>query len=138
MRAVFSVVFMAACFLGANGAAQSASPDSCPQPEVQPTSEDVTLRYYRAICGVTHPKAIYLPSPDWPDVKLQIDRGSALLWVGVGDDGTVGDIKILQASAKEFGDKAVEAVRVWKFRPGMKDGHAVPVAMQITFDWELH
>jgi len=33
-------------------------------------------------------------------------------------------------------EKALEAVKTWKFQPGMKDGH--PVAVQISIEVNFH
>jgi len=130
VRIVF-VLAIAALFFS-NAIAQIEGSAVCSQPEIQPTAPDVTSHYYRPSCGVTPPKVLENPDPVWPDLSLRIKHGTALLWIGIGEDGTVRDMEVLKASRIEFAESAVEAIRRWKFTPGMKDGQPVPVAVQVT------
>ena len=45
-------------------------------------------------------------------------------------DGSVRDIRVVQPLGPGLDEKAVEAVRQWRFRPGMKSG--TPVDVQAT------
>lgn len=44
-------------------------------------------------------------------------------------DGNVGEVKVYSSTDHRFDQASMDAVRQWKFRPGMKDGHPVKVAM---------
>ena len=48
-------------------------------------------------------------------------------------DGKVGDVRVVRSLDKEYGldDQAVQAVKQWEFKPGRKDGQAVPVLVNI-------
>jgi len=35
-------------------------------------------------------------------------------------------------------EKAIEAVKNWRFEPALKDGHPVPVRIQIEVDFHLY
>jgi TonB family protein len=131
-----AVIVALAVFLSTSIDSQTKNSGKCPQPEIQPTALDVTLHYYKPICGINPPKILEDPDPEWPDLSLKIKHGSALLWIGVGEDGGVRDVVVEKSSRKEFGEKSVEAVRKWKFAPAMKDGHPVPVAMEVTTNFE--
>ena len=54
-------------------------------------------------------------------------------------DGTVGDVRVVKSLDKEFGldEQAVKTVKQWKFRPGQKDGEAVPVLVNIEVSFAL-
>jgi TonB family protein len=65
------------------------------------------------------------------DAKIE---GHVLLSVVVQADGTVGDVTVTRSLDAVHGldDQAVDAVRHWTFRPGMKDG--APVAVTVTVE----
>ena len=54
-------------------------------------------------------------------------------------DGTVGDVRVVRSLDKEFGldEQAVKTVKQWQFRPGQKDGKAVPVLVSIEMTFTL-
>ena len=54
-------------------------------------------------------------------------------------DGTVGDVRVVKSLDKEFGldEQAVKTVKQWQFRPGQKDGEAVPVMVNIEMTFSL-
>lgn len=57
-------------------------------------------------------------------------KGEVLVsWI-LDEAGNVGDVKVGKSTDHRFDQAAVEAVRQWEFRPGMKDGHPVKVAMK--------
>jgi len=58
-----------------------------------------------------------------------------LLRVVVGIDGKPQDIKVVHSIGMGLDENAVEAVRLWRFEPGTKDGKAVPVEVsaEVTF-----
>ena len=88
---------------------------------------------YRAGGGVTAPRAIYDPDPEYSEEARQARyQGTVLLWVVVGKDGKAHEIRVLRSLGMGLDEKAVEAVRGWKFQPGAKDG--VPVDVEIGVD----
>jgi TonB family protein len=54
-------------------------------------------------------------------------------------DGRVGEVRVLRSLDKEFGldDQAVTAVKAWIFKPGRKDGEAVPVLVNIELTFSI-
>lgn len=88
---------------------------------------------FRVGGGVSAPRTIYDPDPDYSDEARKARyQGSVLLWVVIGADGIPRDIKVARSLGMGLDEKAVEAVRKWKFEPGKKDGH--PVAVQVIID----
>ena len=57
-------------------------------------------------------------------------KGEVLVsWV-LDEQGNVGDVKVEKSTDHRFDQASVDAVRQWKFSPGMKEGHPVKVAMK--------
>jgi TonB family protein len=69
------------------------------------------------------PRAIYTPDPEYPEKarKMKIS-GTVVLSVTVGIDGLPHDITVDKKLGYGLDEKAVEAVKRWKFQPAMKDG----------------
>jgi TonB family protein len=57
----------------------------------------------------------------------------------VNTDGSVGDVKVLKSLDVEHGldDEAVKAAKLWRFKPGLKKGKAVPVAVTLELTFTL-
>jgi periplasmic protein TonB len=88
---------------------------------------------YRVGSGVSAPIAIYDPEPEYTDEARQAKfQGTVMLWVVIGTDGRPRDIRVQRSLGMGLDEKAIEAVRRWKFRPGMKDG--VPAAVQVSVE----
>ncbi len=53
----------------------------------------------------------------------------------VGQDGLPCDITLVRGISTELDEAALDALKEWRFTPGMKDGK--PVAVQITAEIEF-
>lgn len=86
---------------------------------------------------VTPPKATHAPDPDYSLFAREL-RYEGGLWLTtiVNTEGEATDIEITKPAGLGLDEKAVEAVRGWKFKPGMKDGN--PVAIKISVEIEFH
>ena len=58
--------------------------------------------------------------------------------VTVGPDGKPRDIRVARSLGLGLDEKAIEAVRQWKFEPAMKDGKPVAVAINVEVDFRLY
>jgi periplasmic protein TonB len=88
---------------------------------------------YRVGGGVSAPLAIFDPDPEYSDEARQAKyQGTVMLWVVVGTDGRPREIRVQRSLGMGLDEKAIEAVRGWKFRPGMREG--VPVAVQVNIE----
>jgi TonB family protein len=87
--------------------------------------------------GVSAPRAIYDPDPDYSEEARKAHwQGTVLLWVVVGPDGKVRDVKVSRSLGLGLDEKAMEAVKVWKFDPARKNGQ--PVAVEMTIEVNFH
>jgi TonB family protein len=90
--------------------------------------------------GVTTPALVKETQPLYtPEALHARIQGIVKLEAVVLADGKVGDVKITQSLDKEFGldDRAVAAVKKWKFEPGRKDGKPVAVRVEIEMSFTL-
>ena len=81
---------------------------------------------------------VWKVDPDYsePARRAKI-QGTVLLRVEIGKDGQVGDMRVDQGIGLGLDEKAMEAVRRWKFRPGMRNGRAVATIAVVEVHFRL-
>ena len=90
--------------------------------------------------GVTSPRVLFEKPPEYTAEAMRAKtEGTVLMEATVRVDGTVGTVRILRALRESFGldQKAVEAVRQWKFKPGTYMGKPVAVRVLIELSFNL-
>lgn len=89
------------------------------------------------INGVGIPECIYCPPPLYSDDARKAKyMGSVVLQVTVTADGRAVNISIVKDPGMGLGEKAVEAVRTWRFKPAVGPSGkivAVIVPIEVTF-----
>jgi TonB family protein len=89
--------------------------------------------------GVSAPRAIYSPDPEYSEEARKAKyQGTVVLWMIVDADGRPRDIKDMRSVGLGLDEKAIEAVKTWKFEPAHKDGHAVAVQISVEVDFRLY
>ncbi len=87
--------------------------------------------------GVTVPQAIYSPEPSFSDEARKAKfQGIVMLMLVVGKDGRPYNIRVHQSLGMGLDEKAIEAVKNWRFRPATFNGQ--PVATQIAVQVDFH
>jgi protein TonB len=87
--------------------------------------------------GVSAPKAIYSPDPEYSEEARKVKHmGTVVLWLVVGPDGKPRDIRVARTLGLGLDEKAIEAVKNWRFEPALKDGK--PVAVQVNVEVNFH
>ena len=93
---------------------------------------------YRVGGGVSAPRVLYSPDPEYSDEARNAKyQGVCVLSIIVGPDGLPRDIKVFRSLGMGLDEKAVEAVKQWKFEPAKKNGQPVPVAINVEVDFRL-
>jgi len=88
--------------------------------------------------GVTAPVLTYSRDPDYSEEARQARLvGTVLLSIVVAPDGSPRDIKVTRPLGSGLDEKAIEAIREWKFRPGTKDGQPVAVSLSVEVAFHL-
>ena len=84
------------------------------------------------------PVVVYRTDPEYTEqARVAKYQGSVLLSVDIDPAGTPTNIKVQRGLGLGLNEKAVEAVKQWKFRPGQKDGTAVSVQTNIEVIFRL-
>jgi protein TonB len=87
--------------------------------------------------GVGMPSCIYCPDPQYSDEARKAKyQGVVVLMVVITLDGRATNIQVVKSPGLGLDEKAIEAVRQWKFRPAVgPGGKSVPtqVPIEVTF-----
>jgi TonB family protein len=94
-------------------------------------------RAYRVGDGVAAPKVVRKVEPQYPEaLRHQGLSATVVLRVVISSDGKIGSALIERIDGQPaFGAAAIEAVRQWEFKPGMKDGQPVNVEATIEMNF---
>ena len=76
---------------------------------------------------VTSPELVSKVEPQVPGLS-----GVVVASIVIDTDGSVLDATILKGLGPDPDEKVIEAVRKWKFRPGMKSGEPVKTRASVT------
>jgi len=93
---------------------------------------------YRPGSGVEPPRLLREVKADYTDEARRGNiEGEVELEIVVRRDGTVGDVKVLRGLRGGLSDRAVQAVRQWRFAPGRMKGTPVDVVVQVGVEFKL-
>jgi TonB family protein len=88
--------------------------------------------------GVTFPQLQYKFEPEYSEsARTAKYSGTVVLLITVDSDGSVVDIHVRRSLGLGLDEKAVEAVKQWRFRPGMKDLVAIPMQAEVVVNFRL-
>lgn len=94
---------------------------------------------YRVGGAVTAPWVLYDPDPEYSEEARQAKyQGTVILWVVIRPDGRAHDIRVSRALGMGLDEKAIAAVRNWRFQPAEKDGHPVAVQVNVEVNFRLY
>jgi protein TonB len=84
------------------------------------------------------PEAVSQIPPAYPAElrKAKIEGLVTLVFV-LSEEGRVEDPRVEDSSRPEFEKPALEAIRKWRFRPGMKDGQAVRTYIRLPMRFRI-
>jgi len=95
---------------------------------------------YRPGAGITLPTVLREVKPAYTaDAMRAKVQGSVWLECIVMPDGSVGEVKVTRSLDPIFGldQEAIKAAKMWRFRPGMRQGEPVPVIITIELTFTL-
>lgn len=93
---------------------------------------------FRVGGGVSAPSPIYKPEPEYsPEARQAKLQGTVILSLIVGTDGIARGIRVARSLGMGLDERAIEAVRQWRFDPAKKDGKPVAVAVEVEVSFRL-
>jgi periplasmic protein TonB len=93
---------------------------------------------FRVGGGVTAPVLLHKIEPEYSEEARKAKyQGTVLLYIEVDPNGRATNIRVARSLGLGLDEKAIEAVKQWKFTPGKKDGKAVTVAATIEVNFRL-
>lgn len=88
--------------------------------------------------GVSAPVPIFKVEPEYSEEARKAKfQGTVLLAIVVDESGQTGNVRVVRALGMGLDEKAMEAVRKWRFKPGYKDGKPVSVLANVEVNFRL-
>jgi TonB family protein len=114
------------------------SPPSPSDAAAPPHTDDVQEPTAVGVGGVSQPAVIQKVDPEYTEKARNAKlSGTVTLAIIVDADGQARDIHVVKALGMGLDEKAVESVKKWRFRPGMKDGKPVNVGATVEVNFLL-
>ncbi|MGA2271970.1 MAG: energy transducer TonB [Bryobacteraceae bacterium] len=93
---------------------------------------------YRVGNGVSAPVLLFKKEPEYSEEARKAKyQGTVVLAIEVDPSGRAVNPRVVRSLGLGLDEKALEAVRQWKFKPGYKDGKPVTVAATIEVNFRL-
>jgi protein TonB len=93
---------------------------------------------YRPGSGVEPPRLLREVKAQYTeDARTRGVTGDVVLEIVIRSDGSVGDVKVLRGLGFGLDDRAVAAVRNWKFSPARRLGTPVDVIVEVEVEFSL-
>jgi protein TonB len=93
---------------------------------------------FRPGSGITAPRLLHEVKADYTEeARRRGLTGEVVLEIVVRRDGSVGDVKLLQGLSPGLDDRAIQAVRQWRFAPADRQGVAVDVIVEVGVEFRL-
>ncbi len=94
---------------------------------------------FRVGGGVSAPRELYAPEPEYSEEARKAKyQGVCVLYVEVGPDGMPRNLRVVRSLGLGLDEKALEAVKTWRFDPAKKDGKPVTVAVNVEVTFHLY
>lgn len=93
---------------------------------------------YRAGSGISAPSIIREVKPDYTeDARRRGVEGDVVLEIVVRRDGSVGAVTLVQGLGAGLDQRAIDAVRQWRFSPATRQGTPADVMVEVAVEFKL-
>jgi len=135
---LFCALLLTVVVAGAQSEARGGARDA--QPSEIGSPERLALQVYEPGDGVSLPQVVKQVKANYTSEAMrQMIEGDVMLGVVVRADGSVGDVQVKESLDAVYGldQEAIKAMKQWEFKPGMKDGKAVAVRVDVKMRFTL-
>jgi protein TonB len=88
--------------------------------------------------GISSPVVLYQPEPEFSEEARKAKfSGNVLVYLWVDTDGKPSHVRVVRPVGMGLDEKAVEAVRLYRFKPAMKDGKPVQVDLYVDVNFQI-
>ncbi|HKE24553.1 MAG TPA: TonB family protein [Bryobacteraceae bacterium] len=88
--------------------------------------------------GVRPPVVLHMVNAAYAEEARKAKyQGTVLLRVDVDETGRVMNVRVTRSLGLGLDEKAIEAVKQWRFRPALEDGNAISIPVDIAFSFQL-
>jgi protein TonB len=88
--------------------------------------------------GVSNPVVLFAPEPEFSEEARKAKvAGNVLVYLQVDTNGHPIHVRVIRGIGMGLDEKAVEAVRQYRFKPAMEDGHPVTVEMNVEVNFQI-
>ncbi len=88
--------------------------------------------------GVTAPKVIQTSEPEYSkEAKKAKFKGIVLVNLIVDANGLPQNVHVVRGVGMGLDQKAIDAVKQYKFKPAMQDGKPVPVELNVEVNFQI-
>jgi TonB family protein len=93
---------------------------------------------YRIVGGISPPRVIHQIDPEFSEeARKKKVSGTVGLSIVVTSKGDVSAVRVTTSLGSGLDEKAIEAVRQWKFKPATKDGEPVSAEIAVIISFNL-
>ena len=87
---------------------------------------------------VVSPRLLHKVEPSYaPEAREALLEGTVVLQIEIWEDGRMHNPRVLSGLGMGLDERAIEAVRQWRFAPGTKNGEPVRVTAQVEVSFRL-
>ena len=108
------------------------------EPDAAMKPDPMSPGTYVVVPEVSTPVVLYMLDPDYSDQarKARLE-GTVVLRLTVEKTGIPANIKVMRGLGMGLDEKAVEAVKQWKFRPASRNGAALAFETTVEVNFRL-
>jgi len=89
--------------------------------------------------GVSAPSVVHAVQPEFTEEARQANfQGNVAIQLVVDSQGNPQNVRVVRHLGMGLDEKAIAAVKQYKFQPAMYQGHPVSVQIVIDVDFHLH
>ena len=93
---------------------------------------------YRPGSGIEPPTLVREVKPNYTDeARRRAIEGDVVLEIVVRRDGTVGNVQVTRSLGGGLEQRAIDAVRQWRFGPAKRQGTPVDVIVEVSVEFKL-